>query len=318
MLLEPLSFEDFSDEDLGIGISKYGEKTRADRIACMEKVEENFPICVGLLTKTEIMKFCKGQAFEYEKVATNLEFHLEWRQRVSIDDPSSLHYTKSKKFGSGDTYVAGYSKKGNLVVVMRPAFSQRHQSNPNEYITYERQDFEEAHAHGYRAYTIPSREIMGDVMNYVIIDCKGYWLTDFSRAQSKIEAESFMKNFPEMMEKVFIINAPWGLQSVFNIAKMFLEPLTREKFVFVNKPATLLEYIDADVLEKEYGGNHEPYSRKTLSPEVTVASMIDDLRDKNVSDFLQIRCKHFDTKSIANKIYPTRSELHLCKAGKNI
>lgn len=310
---EPGSLSDFTDLQLGIGLPQYGEKSKEDRIACMNAVLERFPEAKDCLSYTDLLKFCRGQKYEIDEVVKNMVFHLAWRKRVDMENPDTKHYEMSKKLGSGNTYVAGYSKKGNLIIVMKPKFSQRHQSNPDEYVMYEPQDFEQCHAHGYRAFQIPSRYLFGDVMNYIILDCKGYWITDFSRKQTKIETESFMKNFPEMMEKVFIINAPFGMQSIFKIVKLFLEPLTREKIVFVNKADDLLQYIDADVLEKQYGGNHDPYSAQSLSPDISIAAAVEDLRLRETSDFLTERLTHLDVSKIQNQVYPTVAELKECQ-----
>jgi len=311
--VEVKELEEFSDEDLGIGMERYGDMTRDERITCMKKIKERYKDTGEMMANSDILKFCRGQLFKFDDVVPNFDYHLEWRKRIKFDEPDTEHFNNSKIRGSGQSYMAGFSKKGNTIIVTQPQWSQRSQHAPKTYLTYEQKDFEECHAHGYKAFAIPVRHLMGDARNYIIIDFTGYWLTDFSRAQSRIESESFMKNFPEMMEKTFIVNAPFGVQTTFNILKGFLAPMTRKKFKFVNSPKDLLDYIDADVLEKKFGGNHEPYCSETLDPKVTAGLLIEDLRDKNVSDHLQNRLKFLDCSSIVNVTYPTMKQVKNCR-----
>ena len=65
--------------------------------------------------------------------------------------------------------------------------------------------------------------------------------------------------YPERLEKVYMVNAPWGFESAWSLIKPLLDAKTASKVHFCGKPDQLLEDIDADSLSVAYGGNHDEY-----------------------------------------------------------
>lgn len=70
----------------------------------------------------------------------------------------------------------------------------------------------------------------------------------------------FSNHFPERLEHFYMVNAPWIFRTLWAMASPFIDKKTKAKISFVKasegKPAPeLLERIDAESLEKRFGGN---------------------------------------------------------------
>lgn len=63
--------------------------------------------------------------------------------------------------------------------------------------------------------------------------------------------------YPERLGHMFVVNSPKIVTILWNIIKLWLDPVTQQKFIFAHKSGSeneLLEYIDSDQLPSEYGG----------------------------------------------------------------
>jgi len=67
--------------------------------------------------------------------------------------------------------------------------------------------------------------------------------------------------YPERLSKALLVNTPWIFNATWAIIKGWLNPRTASKVCFIGQEdtKTLFEYIDKDVLEKKYGGDHDAY-----------------------------------------------------------
>ncbi len=64
--------------------------------------------------------------------------------------------------------------------------------------------------------------------------------------------------YPETVEQAFVVNAPWVFPAIYSLAKIFIDPNTRQKIHVLSGGVetwskTILEYVDADQLPAEYG-----------------------------------------------------------------
>jgi len=64
--------------------------------------------------------------------------------------------------------------------------------------------------------------------------------------------------YPERLEKVYLVNVPWGFESAYSLIKPLLDAKTASKVRFCTNDM-LLDDIDADTLSVAYGGNHDEY-----------------------------------------------------------
>ncbi|KAG0227026.1 cytosolic factor, phosphatidylinositol/phosphatidylcholine transfer protein [Actinomortierella wolfii] len=94
-----------------------------------------------------------------------------------------------------------------------------------------------------------------------ILDLKGVSLRQFANAFGFIKRTSAIAQnyYPEMMGKMYVINAPMMFTSVWGMVKPLLDEVTVSKIVILgsNYQATLLADIEADNLPKSLGGKCE-------------------------------------------------------------
>lgn len=70
-------------------------------------------------------------------------------------------------------------------------------------------------------------------------------------------------HYPELVERVFIVNAPKIFPTIWAFVKPFVDPNTRSKLEICgnNYKQRLLEYISEDVLLERYGGKSKDESK---------------------------------------------------------
>ncbi|KAF9973644.1 cytosolic factor, phosphatidylinositol/phosphatidylcholine transfer protein [Actinomortierella ambigua] len=92
-----------------------------------------------------------------------------------------------------------------------------------------------------------------------ILDLKGVSLRQFASAFGFIKRTSAIAQnyYPEMMGKMFVINAPMMFTSVWGMVKPLLDEVTVNKIVILgsNYQATLLADIEAENLPADFGGS---------------------------------------------------------------
>jgi len=91
-----------------------------------------------------------------------------------------------------------------------------------------------------------------------IMDLKGVGITNVPSVYGYVkQASAISQNYyPERLGKLYLINAPWGFNSVFNFVKSFLDPITVQKIHVLgsNYKKELLEQVPAENLPVEFGG----------------------------------------------------------------
>ncbi|KAI9798578.1 MAG: cytosolic factor, phosphatidylinositol/phosphatidylcholine transfer protein [Piccolia ochrophora] len=94
-----------------------------------------------------------------------------------------------------------------------------------------------------------------------ILDFKGVGLSKASSAYGYVKQTSVLSQnyYPERLGKLYVINAPWGFSSVFNVVKGFLDPVTVQKIHILGSgyQAQLLEQVPKENLPKRFGGTCE-------------------------------------------------------------
>ena len=61
----------------------------------------------------------------------------------------------------------------------------------------------------------------------VVLDLKALKAPSFPLF--KVAADMDQKNYPEVANKIYILNAPWFVSGMWKIAQRFVDPVTREK-----------------------------------------------------------------------------------------
>jgi len=94
-----------------------------------------------------------------------------------------------------------------------------------------------------------------------IFDLKGVGITQFWSVKDYVQQASHIGQtyYPETMGRFYIINAPWGFSTVWNLIKGWLDPVTVAKISIPSRnwEAELLKQIPAESLPKDLGGTCE-------------------------------------------------------------
>lgn len=85
----------------------------------------------------------------------------------------------------------------------------------------------------------------------------GFSLSNMDYHAVKFVIQCFQTNYPECLGVLLIHNAPWIFQGIWKIIHGWLDPVVAAKVHFTNGRAGLEEYIAADHLIKELGGDEE-------------------------------------------------------------
>lgn len=94
---------------------------------------------------------------------------------------------------------------------------------------------------------------------YAISDCKGLGLGALSQKKATIFLANVSgENYPEMIEKVYLINVPWIFEKIYGMVKPLLDPHTVSKFhMFSGIPPEFKTHFNQEQLPKEFGGKSE-------------------------------------------------------------
>ncbi|KXN69344.1 CRAL/TRIO domain-containing protein, partial [Conidiobolus coronatus NRRL 28638] len=118
--------------------------------------------------------------------------------------------------------------------------------------------------------------MLGDKKVTGIIDLKGLSLSNVEYKNVKFAADILANNFPEVLSRVFIINAPWIFGGIWSIVSSFLDPVVKEKIQFLSE-SDLKNFISPDQLPVRLGGkNTHTYKYSTPSEEETRVKPHDD------------------------------------------
>ncbi|KAK1783311.1 CRAL-TRIO domain-containing protein [Copromyces sp. CBS 386.78] len=91
-----------------------------------------------------------------------------------------------------------------------------------------------------------------------IMDLKGVGLTKAPQVFGYVKQASTLSQnyYPERLGKLYLINAPWGFSTVWNVIKAWLDPVTVTKIHVLGGGYSkeLLAQVPAENLPKEFGG----------------------------------------------------------------
>ena len=93
-----------------------------------------------------------------------------------------------------------------------------------------------------------------------IADLKGWGMSNFSLAYTKVSVRLLQDHYPERLGKVNVVNAPWVFNAAWRMVRPLLDERTRSKINVCRKMEYLKKDYDEAVLEEQYGGTHEPYA----------------------------------------------------------
>ncbi|GAX24055.1 hypothetical protein FisN_26Lh127 [Fistulifera solaris] len=220
-----------------------------------------------LLTDPQmIVRFYRASKGHVTTTLQQLRLALQWRRefqvealcRASPKDP--LGRLLQRENATGKIYVRGYDAHGRALVYMRPARENTH--NEHDQMRHLVYNLEKAIACTRRESGKRGKQLEKVIL---LIDYEGWSLTNAPpMSTTKATLHILQHMYPERMYRAFCLHPPLIFRAFWNMVRPFIDPVTKEKIVFVSSAKTqqlLWSLMNDPVNDLEMGAGG------TLSPQ---------------------------------------------------
>jgi len=209
---------------------------------------------LGKANDLELLRFLRAREFNLKKAMKMVLDDVEWRREVAGRKLSFQTFPRIAAFAKNRLVrLAGKDKDGRPVLVLRSGeMFPRKVPDIMEVV-----NFFIFYVEHLKKYV----DSLGFSEFVAIADMKGWSLSEnFSLPVSQILAQMLQDHYPETLRYAFVINNPFAFSAAWSLISPFLEDRVKAKVhVWGKKMERLLDYIPAANLEKEFGGDRDPY-----------------------------------------------------------
>lgn len=188
-------------------------------------------------TDTKIAQFLIARNYNVEKSSELLTSHYKWRSETFPLDKSTF----AKELEKGKAYFIGYDKDGHPVLLY---VSRQHDPKDRDPQELARMLF------FWAEYLIsklpPDRTKVTLLLNRV-----GSGFNNFDQEFMKQFAKVGQDNYPEILYQAIVYPSNIIFQTVWAIARLFLDPVTQSKVKLCMFQYGVFEYIDAQYVPEE-------------------------------------------------------------------
>eukprot|EP00629_Pelagomonadales_sp_RCC1024_P006402 CAMPEP_0119277130 /NCGR_PEP_ID=MMETSP1329-20130426/16632_1 /TAXON_ID=114041 /ORGANISM="Genus nov. species nov., Strain RCC1024" /LENGTH=244 /DNA_ID=CAMNT_0007277589 /DNA_START=225 /DNA_END=956 /DNA_ORIENTATION=- len=229
-----------------VATAEHVAELRAAVAAEVDPTDAAFPVDDACLRR-----YLRARDGDVKKAAKMLKATLKWRKEYGtatiVEDKFPV---LEAECATGKTYVAPFrDRAGRATVVMRNRNENTKDHDGNvAHLVYQ---MERAVA--------AAKETPQETWN-LVIDFEGYSLRNAPPMKTSRATLSVMQDhYPERLNKAFLIQAPWIFMGFFRLISPFIDPVTRDKIVFVSgKPAerakVMAEHFEMGPVEDAFGG----------------------------------------------------------------